>query len=545
MSKKITFISDFFIEQGVTGGAEAFNDELVLMLTKKGYTINKINSENFIPTLINDETFYIVSNFMKLSEASKLKLQDRRYIILEHDHKYVSTNDPSKFKNMIAPFDKIINKGFFEQAEAVFCQSQIHADVLQKNLLLDTVVNIGCNLWSEDRLAKLEKLLNTSKTRKNGVLFSNNKNKGMLYAVQYCDKNNIDFEFIKPSSYESFILELAKTERIFFFPQWLESFNRVIIEARILNCKVTSNKLIGATYEPWFKKYKGKELLEFLRNQREEICDKFIRAVEKKQLFFLPPIEPPKISIITSMFKAGKYISHFMEEVAKQTIFDQCELIIVDANSPDNEYEIIKRYINKHRNIVYKRLDSTLSVQETMNIAIKESTGEFLTLWNVDDTRSYNYLEIMSKYLKVDPGIDLVYSDCYQTTVENQIVEDNSSNGAIYGHSVYPFSRENMIKCLPGPMPLWKKSMTEETGLFDEQLKFAGDWDMWLRCVEKGYKFKKVPYAYGLYYINPDGLSTSSKNNKERFREERDIFNKYKHVFGEKVYNKFKGYFNG
>ena len=50
----------------------------------------------------------------------------------------------------------------------------------------------------------------------------------------------------------------------------------------------------------------------------------------------------PKISIITSLYKGGEYIKGFLEDIVNQTIFkDKCELIIIDANSPDNEKDII------------------------------------------------------------------------------------------------------------------------------------------------------------------------------------------------------------
>ncbi len=527
------------------GGAEAFNDELINMLKLKNYDVRKINSNKISPEMISDDHFYIVSNFMNLNEDSKNALRSKKYIILEHDHKYVSTNDPSKFVNMVAPFEEIINRSFFEGAIAIFCQSKIHAEVLQKNLLLGTVVNLGCNLWSEERLDMLEPLIGTEKTKKNVILHSNNKNKGMPYAIQYCERNNIEYEFIMPCEYGEFIKQLAQTERVFFFPQWLESFNRVIIEARILGCKVTSNKLIGATSEPWFKNYKGKELLQFLRDKREEICDNFVCAIESRPLNIIPPLDIPKISIITSLYKGGKYIEHFMSEVTKQSIFDKCELIILDANSPDGEYEVIKQYTEQHANILYERLETTPSVQETMNLGIKKSTGDFITIWNIDDTRTQNALEILSMVLLVDPAVSLVYGESLQTNKENETTTINSSEGVRYEHSKLDFSKKNMIKCLPGPMPLWRRSMTDKIGLFDENLKYAGDWDMWLRCVDQGFKFKRIPYVLGLYYMNPEGLSTSAENAKERFEEERGIFNKYKQVFGEKVFNQFKGYFNG
>jgi hypothetical protein len=68
---------------------------------------------------------------------------------------------------------------------------------------------------------------------------------------------------------------------------------------------------------------------------------------------------------------------------------------------------------------------------------------------------------------------------------------------------------------------------------------------MWLRFVHSGIKFKKLERTLGLYYNNPEGLSTSITNSEERFEEERLIFNRNKDVFGEKMSNIYEGYFNG
>ena len=540
--KNLVFVADFFVEQGVTGGAEVCNDELIGLFLNSGYVVEKINSHILEPKHVQANKFYIIANFMNLSKASKKALSSVRYIIFEHDHKYVSTNDPSKFVNMLAPKSNIINRSFYENAEAVLCQSKIHAETLQKNLLINHVVNLGGNLWSDAKLDHLSSLIDTKKTRKNAVMYSNNKNKGMPQTVDFCKKNKIEFEFIKPSKWEEFVEEIAKTERLIFFPQWLESFNRVSVEARILGCKLFINKLIGATSEPWFKEKAGLELIEFLKEKRKEIFNVFVNLVEQKDVSFIDKIEIPKISIITSLYKGKKYIKHFMEEVTNQTVFNNCELIILDANSPDNEYEVIKPYCEKYSNIVYERLNTTPSVQSTMNLGLKKASGEFVTLWNIDDTRKNNALEILARNLSVDNNVHLVYADSYQTVKENETFTKNSAN-QMYEHSTFEFSKENMIKCLPGPMPMWKKEMTDKVGSFDETLKFAGDWDMWLRCVDQGYKFKKIHGTMGLYYFNPSGLSTSDLNKNDRFAEERLLFYKHKNVFGEKVFNHFRGYF--
>ena len=159
---KIVFIADFFLEQhpDIAGGAEMCNDQLISLLKEKSLRVVKLNSRNIRPATIEEfaGSFFIVSNFMHLSEKSKKALNGERYVIYEHDHKYVSTNDPSKFVNMLAPQHIVINSEFYENAMAVICQSKIHAETLQKNLLVNHVINLAGNIWTDEKLDFLKVL---------------------------------------------------------------------------------------------------------------------------------------------------------------------------------------------------------------------------------------------------------------------------------------------------------------------------------------------------------------------------------------------------
>ena len=107
------------------------------------------------------------------------------------------------------------------------------------------------------------------------------------------------------------------------------------------------------------------------------------------------------------------------------------------------------------------------------------------------------------------------------------------TGGSLYEHSLNKFSKEKYDKvCLPGPMPMWRKSVHDKVGFFKEDMRYAGDWEFFLRLVSAGSKFKKIDVPLGLYYYNNDGLSTSSKYQKERGLEEANVFFNYKEVFG-------------
>lgn len=275
---KIVFISDFFINE-VNGGAEIYDNILISELKLKDHKVCKFKSQEFTSKhilLYGKMGFkFIISNFTGLSDNCKkfFQLGHYEYCLLEHDHKYLKNRNPAVYTNFIAPPLEITNKDFYSAAKFIFCQSIKHKEVLELNLKINNVINLGCSLWSKEQLDFIQ----ASMSEKNNKCFiSGDRNpiKGLPESIKYCTNNNVEYDILPKTKYESFIKELAKYEKFVFFPKTLESFCRVIIEARMLNCKLVTNKLNGCTYEPWFKKYKGQELINFVDNQRDLIVSK-------------------------------------------------------------------------------------------------------------------------------------------------------------------------------------------------------------------------------------------------------------------------------
>ena len=144
---KIAFISDFF-SNDILGGAEN-NDSVLIEYLQNKHEITKIKSNDAtIKNLINFD-FFIISNFVNLQQECKDFIESKEYIIYEHDHKYVNTRDPSKFINFLIPDSCIVNKDFYINAKSVFVLSVKCKEVLEKNLGLRNVINIGTSLWSD------------------------------------------------------------------------------------------------------------------------------------------------------------------------------------------------------------------------------------------------------------------------------------------------------------------------------------------------------------------------------------------------------------
>lgn len=543
MTNKLIFISDFFIDE-ITGGAEFCNDALISLLSSDVEVV-KIKSQHVTRDFIynNKDCFFVVANFFMLAEPLKKVLESVTYVILEHDHKYVKSNNPSLYRNFLAPESQIQNKEFYKNALAVLCQSKKHASVVQRNLLINNIVSLGGNIWTEEQLKTLENNMHAKKDIPYAVLRSNNRNKGMPAAIEFCKQKGLDFEFIEAQPFPQFVENLSRVEKLVFFPQWLETFNRLSIELKILGGKLITNTLIGAASEDYFG-LSGTEMLEFIRQNNQNLKTRWLKLINEYEVEYISPIKFPKVTIFCPLYSGEKYIQKFLDDMEQQTIFKECELIIIEANSPENEKQYIDAFCKKHDNVIYKRLDYRASVMETENMAIEIATGEYFAQTCVDDRHHPEYLETMRKTLFFRDDVDLVYSDCLQTTKPNETFDSNSSNGAVYEHSINDFSRENMIKCLPGPMPMWKLEVHKKAGLFNPDLRYAGDWDMFLRMVDAGSKFKKIDKPLGLYYYNSEGLSTSAEYTKPRGKEEADVFFKYKNIFGEQNFNRYKNYFS-
>ena len=114
---KFVFVADLFLDD-IVGGGELNNEELIRKLLLLGHDVYKIRSHELEVKFINSnlDGNYIIGNFINLSEKCKKSLQKVKYVIYEHDHKYLKNRNPAGYKDFIAPKEEIINYNFYEKA---------------------------------------------------------------------------------------------------------------------------------------------------------------------------------------------------------------------------------------------------------------------------------------------------------------------------------------------------------------------------------------------------------------------------------------------
>jgi FkbM family methyltransferase len=213
------------------------------------------------------------------------------------------------------------------------------------------------------------------------------------------------------------------------------------------------------------------------------------------------------VSAIASLYKGRRYLEGFLENITSQTIFDHSELIIIDADSPEREAEVIAEYQKVYPNIVYKRVNYRIGVYDAWNEGVKLARGRYLTSTNLDDLRSGNSFELQAAALDRHRFADIVYQDFLYTFDPGFTFEQIAAIGF---KSRLPLVTPNNLLVFNSPhnAPMWRKALHGEVGLFDTSFKSAGDYEFWLRCLSNGKRFFKINVPHIAYYHNPEGVST-------------------------------------
>ena len=267
--KKIVFIADFFKEE-LPGGGESNDDNLIHHLRSK-YKVETTKANKVSISMLDKADTIIIGNFISLAEGIKQHLlENKNYIIYEHDHKYVKTRDPSKYSGFIIPEDKLVNKKFYESAKATVVLSEICKEIIGKNLPKVNVHNIGCSLWSTDTFDLLTKECGEKKTKDLCILKSENPTKNYHNTVEFCNLKSLKFEAIGERNHHKFLRVMSGFERILFIPTVLETFSRLCAEAKMLNLEVMTNKKMIGFFSEEYSKLSGLKLINELkiRNKR-------------------------------------------------------------------------------------------------------------------------------------------------------------------------------------------------------------------------------------------------------------------------------------
>lgn len=237
-----------------------------------------------------------------------------------------------------------------------------------------------------------------------------------------------------------------------------------------------------------------------------------------------------RCSSFCSFFKGEKFIQKYLENMLEQTIFSEVEFIFVNCNSPENEEQYLLPIVQKYDNIKYIKLDVDPGLYAAWNIAIKETSSDIITNWNIDDRKTKNSLEILVTELETDESLDMVYGHLAMSTIPNETYEQNPKNE--WFKIQHPSLVNYLIHNSPHCMPMWKKRIHDYCGYFTESYDCVSDAEIWLKLIINKGKIKALDTDIGVYYFNPEGRSSDKTRMLANYKEAVHMKNNIIHSMG-------------
>lgn len=229
-----------------------------------------------------------------------------------------------------------------------------------------------------------------------------------------------------------------------------------------------------------------------------------------------------RVSVIIPCHNHSKYIYNSVESVVNQTY--PCSIFILDDGSADDSYDKMTNLAKEFSNIRIYRNEEGTGPSSARNFLIKEAWDKTDVFMMLDADDSYFETKVeksVETWLKDPNKIGIVYTDA--------IIYNEKYNTFIreYRES---FSIDRLHQeCIISNTPLVSKLALEVCGLYDENMRTAEDWDLWLKITARFLAFH-IPEALHIYTVT--GNNSSDIVNK-------DIWQKNWSLIGERLRSKW------
>lgn len=188
----------------------------------------------------------------------------------------------------------------------------------------------------------------------------------------------------------------------------------------------------------------------------------------------------PLVSIIVTTKNRLNLLKETIESIKNQT-YSNTELIIVDDGSTDGT----KEFFQSSNELIYIYIEPKNSKggNYARNIGIKKSKGEFIAFCDDDDIWHPTKIEKQLQVISSNPNIGLVYCGLIYHLISKD--KDLSIYKYPNKHIQGDISKKVLytIPCVTSTI-LTKRSILEQVGLFDENLRFWQEYELTIRIAQ-------------------------------------------------------------
>ncbi|MUG96099.1 glycosyltransferase [Scytonema sp. UIC 10036] len=212
----------------------------------------------------------------------------------------------------------------------------------------------------------------------------------------------------------------------------------------------------------------------------------------------------PQVSVIVPAYNVSSYIEDALRSLQRQS-FQEFEVLVVDDGSIDRTADVVKPYVEKDSRFrLLQKQNGGLS--SARNYGIRYAYGEYIALLDGDDTYHPDKLANHVARLKRDPNVGVVYSASKAIRDDGRPTFMHLSGKPVHSNPLLALLCKNFVG--HGSNAVFRRSIVDEVGEFDESLRSSEDVDFWLRIsATQKWKFYRESRVLCYYRVRPSGLS--------------------------------------
>lgn len=203
------------------------------------------------------------------------------------------------------------------------------------------------------------------------------------------------------------------------------------------------------------------------------------------------------VSAIVPVYNGDKFLESTINRIKNQH-YHPLEIIVIDDGSTDGTAEVAAKL--KDSDSIRYVYQPNRGPAAARNHGIKIAKGEAIAFLDIDDIWSDDKLQIQASYLADNPSVDIVQGLIQQITIP----EEQSNNPASFEIASKAYQFINLGSAI------YRKSVFDKIGLLDETLKYAEDYDWFIRAWENNIS-KLVLDRVTLFYRKHDRNMTRGK----------------------------------
>ena len=159
-------------------------------------------------------------------------------------------------------------------------------------------------------------------------------------------------------------------------------------------------------------------------------------------------MKAPAGSFVVPVYNGQAFIAETIQSCLEQTN-PRFEVVVVDDGSTDGTLDRLGYFQSQDERIKVIRLGKNGGRSNARNIGIEAALAPIILTLDADDINKQDRLEKTLKYFKKNPGVDIVYSDCYNIDAWGDLLiyEDQAGN-QVDTIVAPPFDMERVRKTL-------------------------------------------------------------------------------------------------